>query len=118
MWPESPPWRATWPTPPVAVLIIHGSDDRNVPVEGGASPDYPEQLPYAPLSDVVSRWRAENQCTQTAPVKQEGHVTIRRWDGDAPVELRLVIGGGHEWFPGASEAIADFFAANPWRGGR
>ncbi len=106
------------PGRPVAVLIIHGSDDRNVPVEGGASPDYPEQLPYAPLSDVVSRWRAENQCTETAPVRQEGNVTIRRWNGDAPVELRLVIGGGHQWFPGAGETIADFFAANPWRGGR
>jgi polyhydroxybutyrate depolymerase len=106
------------PGRPVAVLIIHGSDDRNVPVEGGASPDYPEQLPYAPLSDVVSRWRAENQCTATAPVRQEGNVTIRRWDGDAPVELRLVVGGGHEWFDGASQAIGDFFAANPWRGGR
>lgn len=103
------------PSRPVAVLIIHGSDDRNVPVEGGASPDYPEQLPYAPLSDVVSRWRAENQCTDAAPVKQEGNVTIRRWDGDAPVELRLVIGGGHEWFAGTSETIADFFAANPRR---
>jgi len=106
------------PGRPVAVLIIHGSDDRNVPIEGGASPDYPEQLPYAPLSDVVSRWRAENQCTETAPVRQEGNVAIRRWNGDAPVELRLVIGGGHEWFPGAGETIADFFAANPWRGGR
>jgi polyhydroxybutyrate depolymerase len=106
------------PGRPVAVLIMHGSDDRNVPVEGGASPDYPEQLPYAPLSDVVSRWRAENQCTHTAPVRQAGNVTIRRWDGDAPVELHLVIGGGHEWFPRAGQTIADFFAANPWRGGR
>jgi len=106
------------PARPIAVLIIHGSDDRNVPVEGGASPDYPEQLPYAPLSDVVSRWRAENQCTETAPVRQEGNVTIRRWDGDAPVELHLVIGGGHEWFAGASQTIADFFAANTTRAGR
>jgi len=106
------------PARPIAVLIIHGSDDRNVPVEGGASPDNPEQLPYAPLSDVVSRWRAENQCTETAPVRQEGNVTIRRWDGDAPVELHLVIGGGHEWFAGASQTIADFFAANPTRAGR
>ena len=103
------------PSQPIAVLIIHGSDDRSVPVEGGASPDYPDLLPYAPLSDVVGKWRSVNRCIEAAPVRQEGEVTIRRWDGIAPVELHLVIGGGHEWFAGTSAAIADFFAANPRR---
>lgn len=54
------------PANPVDVLIIHGSDDRNVPVEGGTSPDYPDQLPYAPLSDVVRRWTGLNRCTRSA----------------------------------------------------
>jgi len=98
------------PTRPISVLIIHGSDDRNVPVEGGTSADYPDQVSYAPLSDVVRRWRRSNGCTKFAQVRQEGDVTVRRWEGDAPVELRLVVGGGHEWFPGAGTAIADFFA--------
>lgn len=100
---------------PVAVLIIHGSDDRIVPIEGGTSPDHPDLFAYAPLSDVVGRWRRINRCTDAAPVRQQGDVTIRRWDGDAPVELRLVVGGGHEWFAGAGTAIADFFAATAWR---
>ena len=98
------------PTRPISVLIIHGSDDRNVPVEGGTSADYPDQVSYAPLNDVVRRWRRSNGCTKFAQVRQEGDVTVRRWEGDAPVELRLVVGGGHEWFPGAGTAIADFFA--------
>jgi len=29
-----------------------------------------------------------------------------------------VIGGGHEWFAGAGQTIANFFAANPRRAGR
>jgi polyhydroxybutyrate depolymerase len=98
------------PARPISVLIIHGSDDRNVPVEGGTSPDHPDQFAYAPLSDVVRRWRRSNGCTEFAQVRQEGATTIRRWEGDAPVELRLVVGGSHEWFAGASAAIADFFA--------
>lgn len=48
-------------------------------------------------------------------VRQDGDTIIRRWDGDAPVELHLVIGGSHEWFArgeyDASQKIADFFAA-------
>lgn len=104
------------PTQPVAVLIIHGTDDREVPVEGGTSPDSPDLLPYAPLSHVVSRWTVLNRCFGQPTVRQEGDVTIRRWNGAAPVELHLIIGGGHEWFArpeyDASQAIADFFAAN------
>jgi len=113
MWPESPPCagnmadasgstkpcRATGR--PVAVLIMHGSDDRNVPVEGGASPDYPDQLP-TPRSATWSADGAREPVHPDRAVRQEGNVTIRRWDGDAPVELHLVIGGGHEWYPGAA----------------
>jgi polyhydroxybutyrate depolymerase len=101
------------PSRPVAVLVIHGTDDRVVPVEGGTSPLNPDLLGYAPLTDVVLRWRRMNRCTDAAPVQQIGTTTIRRWDGDAPVELRLEVGGGHEWFRWAGRAISDFFAANP-----
>lgn len=89
-------------------------------MEGGTSPDYPDLLPYAPLGDVVSRWTGLNRCFGQPTVRQEGDVTIRRWNGAAPVELHLIISGGHEWFArreyDASQAIADFFAAtNPSR---
>jgi polyhydroxybutyrate depolymerase len=111
----------------VALLAVHGDDDRNVPVEGGLSPLYPGQVAYAPLSDVLRRWRDWNGCADRAEiVKQDGSVSVRRWLGASgvPVELRLLGGGGHAW-PGpqhpptspeaafhASRAIADFFAAS------
>lgn len=102
------------PAQPVAVLMIHGTDDREVPVKGGTSPDYPDLFPYAPLSDVVRRWTGLNRCSGQPTLRQEGDITIRRWDGAARVELHLITGGGHEWFArheyDASQAIADFFA--------
>jgi len=114
------------PARPVALLVIHGLADRNVPIEGGLSPDYPEQVAYAPLSDVLRRWREWNGCGRTREqVSLEGAVTVRRWacETGAPIELRLVNGCGHAW-PSADQAtphsgatfdasrtIADFFAA-------
>jgi len=109
------------PARPVALLVVHGLADRNVPVEGGPSPQYSDQVAYAPLSDVLRKWREWNGCDLAAgQVALAGAVTLRRWAGaGAPVELNLVDGCGHTW-PGsgdvdaafdASRAIADFFAA-------
>ena len=115
------------PERPVALFVVHGLDDRNVPVEGGLSPVYIGQVAYAPLSEVLHRWRDWNDCAdRQETVNQDGPVTMRRWLGAsrAPVELRLLSGGGHAW-PGpqhpptspeaafnASRAIADFFAGS------
>lgn len=118
------------PSRSVALLVIHGTCDRNVPIEGGRGPMYPDQIAYAPLSDVIKRWCAWNGCAyRQATVETAGLVTIRRWSSEAgsPVELRLVVGGTHVW-PGplhpastpdasldASRVIADFFAAHARR---
>jgi polyhydroxybutyrate depolymerase len=113
------------PDRPVAVLAVHGLADRNVPVEGGPSPEYPEQVQYAPLSDVLRKWREWNGCIQAREqVALDGAVTVRRWPHESatPVGLRLVHRCGHAWPRGnratpasgsafdASRAIADFFA--------
>ncbi len=83
------------PARPVGLLVVHGLADRNVPIEGGPSPDYPDQVAYAPLSDVLRRWREWNGCGRAREqVALEGSVTVRRWarETGAPVELRLVDG--------------------------
>jgi poly(3-hydroxybutyrate) depolymerase len=41
------------PARPVALLVVHGLADRSVPIEEGPSPDYPNQVAYASLSDVL-----------------------------------------------------------------
>ena len=113
-------WR---PSRPVAVMVVHGDADLNVPIQGGASPLYPEQIRYAALDQVMGAWRVWNGCDSSAPTERvEGSVLCRTWScGGRPVELRLVIGGSHTW-PGprhrlgtpdagfdASLVIAEFF---------
>lgn len=116
------------PVHPVSLLVIHGTSDRVVPIEGGPSPKYPQYNSYAPLSDVLSAWRSWNQCDSIDGVSEEGPVTTRWWRSSVgcEVELRLIVGGTHTW-PGppkhlppdpdgclnASTVIADFFAAHP-----
>lgn len=119
---------ASAPVRPVPILIVHGTSDRNVPIEGGASPDYPDQIAYAPLSDVVRLWRRMNGCEDVREdVRRTGSATVRSWRcaNAATVELWVIEDGGHAW-PGphclrgspdaevdASRVIADFFEAHP-----
>lgn len=116
------------PSRPISVLTMHGSSDRNVPIEGGVSPDYPDQIPYAPLSDVLRMWLGSNACRHVRDtVRRAGTATVRTWGcpNGARVELWLIERGAHSW-PGlnnppdspdravdASRVIADFFAAHP-----
>jgi polyhydroxybutyrate depolymerase len=116
------------PSKPVPVMVVHGTSDRVVPIEGGPSPKYPQFNSYAPLSDVLSAWRSWNECNSREVVSESGPVTIRTWRSDSgcTVELRLITGGTHTW-PGpprhsppdpdgyldASNVIADFFAVHP-----
>ena len=117
------------PTQPLSLLAMHGTSDRNVPIEGGPSPDYPEQIHYAPLSDVVGLWRGRFACDPRGTVRRSGLATVRRWDcgAERSIELWVLEGGTHAW-PGplnakgtadasmdASHIIADFFAEHSRR---
>ena len=126
----------------VSLLAIHGTDDRNVPIDGGAGPDevaYFKERPglmvaeddlitYAALSDVVAFWRRANHCSETEMVESSRSSATRRWRGPngVCVEVLRIAGGTHVWpgpahSPGpdasvdASEVIADFFVHHPRR---
>ena len=129
------------PAAPVSLVAIHGTDDRNVPIDGGAGPDeiaYFKEHPdlmvfeddlitYAALSDVVAFWRRVNHCSDTEEIEDLHLAEIRRWRGPdgVCVEVLRIAGGTHVW-PGpahsqaspdasvdASEVIADFFVRHP-----
>ncbi len=113
------------PTLPVAVLVIHGTDDPIIPYEGDG--DY---LPSIPAW--IAAWAQRNQCELT-PVVDHAHGTVNResWGdcaGNASVMSYTIDGGGHVW-PGsgfgpgpyldgpapdvyATDIIWDFFEAN------
>jgi polyhydroxybutyrate depolymerase len=111
---------ACQPDQPVSVLAIHGSADTEVPIQGGGR--------FAPLEDVVGRWRELNDCASAESVTRRGPVTARTWRcaAGADVTALVVQGAGHTW-PGlplsslpwgpaasldASRVIADFFEAH------
>jgi polyhydroxybutyrate depolymerase len=108
------------PDRPVSVLAIHGSADAVVPIQGGGR--------FAPLEDVISRWRELNGCASAASATRGGPVTAMTWRCQAGSDVTAVVvqGAGHTW-PGlplnglpwgarqsldASRVIADFFEAH------
>jgi len=116
------------PDRPVSVLAIHGSADPEIPIEGGRSRLAAEEVAYAPLADVIARWRDLDGCATTPLVADQASINRTTWvcRNHSEVTTLVVNGGGHIW-PGApianapwaasasldaSRAIADFFAAH------
>jgi polyhydroxybutyrate depolymerase len=116
------------PDRPVSVLAIHGSDDPEIPIEGGRSRVVQEEVAYAPMADVIQVWRELDGCFSKKTVTDQGPATRTLWSCGAgsQVEVMVVQGAGHAW-PGApivnppwgpaagldaSRTIADFFAAH------
>lgn len=106
------------PERPVSVLAIHGSADSEVPIAGGGR--------FAPLGDVMARWRELDVCAGEGSRHVTGPATAVAWQCKSGTEVRSVViqGAGHVW-PGtplssvpwgpaasldASQTIADFFA--------
>ena len=121
------------PARPVSVLIIHGTADENLPYDGGAGRKALSPHEVHPVSYAVDRWRAVDQCRDSARVVVTGGVTHSTRtpcaDGTA-VELYRIEGGGHAWPGGqrmsrildapstaldATRVAWDFFSSHPRR---
>lgn len=117
---------------PVSILHVHGTADRNVPIEGGIGPKSIEQHPYPPVARSIAFWAARDDCRNDPIVSVPAPgVTLRSYPlctlGIA-VDYYVIEGGAHAW-PGGrrlarfldepSQAIAAtpliwrFFAAHP-----
>lgn len=117
------------PRQPVSVLDIHGSADPEVPIEGGRSRVNVEEVSYAPLHEVIARWRAIDGCAASPATTVSNASRLTAWPcrNGSVVESLVVNGAGHT-YPGAlifnapgsaaasldgSRVIADFFASLP-----
>ncbi len=113
----------------LSVLAINGAEDPEIPIAGGPSRVLREGIDYAPLDDVIGRWRELDGCAAPASQTASGSSTSRAWRcaGGSEVRSVVVAGGGHAW-PGtglinppwspaaafdAPGTIAGFFAAHP-----
>jgi polyhydroxybutyrate depolymerase len=125
-------------TRPMPVIAFHGTDDFEVPFEGGLDAggfDYRLALDNTtPDDDVMQAWAAHNGCTsgrQESTVTSEVRlVTYTGCDDGADVLLYIVDGGGHTW-PGsfdlpplgyttqdisATDLMLEFFQLHPMPG--
>jgi polyhydroxybutyrate depolymerase len=78
------------PSEPVAVMDLHGTEDRNLPIEGGIGPESTAGVAFPPVDESLE------------PLREAG--------GD--VELVPVEGADHAWMPDASERLWAFLSEN------
>jgi polyhydroxybutyrate depolymerase len=109
------------PARPVSILEMHGTDDSNVPYDGGAvfngaaSPS---------VAAVMQSWATLDGCAGNSTQSQSGITKTSAWKnckGGNIVQLDTVVGGHHTWFgstidpvpgePNANATIWSFFSS-------
>jgi polyhydroxybutyrate depolymerase len=121
---DAPEWHIPKPAKPVAMMIVHGLADDDVPYEGGVSRHRGGTRTYWSVGESVKFWVANNGCGQrTADTYfNQGRVQLKSWKNcrqNADVTLLLIKGWGHVW-PGPyftselaeTDPLRDFDAAN------
>ena len=117
---------------PVSVLHIHGTADRNVPIEGGVGPKSIVKYPYPPVERSIAFWAAWDDCGKDPIASSPApRVTLRSYPLCAlgvAVDYYVIEGGTHAWPGGkrlakfldepsnaldATKLIWQFFADHP-----
>jgi polyhydroxybutyrate depolymerase len=99
---DAPEWRIPKPAKPVAMLIVHGLADDDVPYKGGVSRHRGGTRTYLSVEASVGFWVANNGCKQRLADRyvNDGRVRLESWGScrdDADVTLMLIEGWGHVW---------------------
>ena len=83
----------------IPVMIIHGTEDENVPISGGSGAMSLAGVSYRPLADTVKLIIRSRQCLAPVDSTQNGRIRVSsyRCSKGAPVVVVVVIGGGHAW---------------------
>lgn len=108
------------PERPVSILAIHGTDDGQVPYEGGPTSGAPDPVRSQP--ELIDAWAELNGCADVPQAETVELVDTSSWTdcpGGVSVSLLTVRGGGHTWFSeefdraagavDATQVITDFF---------
>jgi polyhydroxybutyrate depolymerase len=104
------------PSRPVSVFATNGASDPVVPYNGGGMIGRGGPSDILPPAETAGRWRDLDRCPG-APVEDAVTAEVHRFTasgcaGGTEVVFARVDGGGHEWFGGASDASAQFFATH------
>jgi polyhydroxybutyrate depolymerase len=90
------------PEHPVSLLHIHGTADRNHPIDGGRGEGI-SGVSFRPAIDGVRRFVEANGCRPAAVVNRDGDVEVQRWLGcrdGTEVAFVTIDGASHAW-PGS-----------------
>ncbi len=90
----------------VSLLHIHGSDDQNVPMRGGAGAMSAARASYPPVMEGISLFERRNRCSASGSVSRPASDTVcstSACDGGDQVAFCEVTPGGHAW-PGIEPA--------------
>ncbi|HZZ72907.1 MAG TPA: PHB depolymerase family esterase [Pirellulales bacterium] len=91
------------PQRPVPILHIHGLKDQNAAFNGGIGANAISKIEHRPVRDVIKWWCAVDHCDDK-PTKVEKTAdyiheiyTPRAGEDGAPIELYMLLEGGHTW---------------------
>ena len=88
------------PSRPMPVLVIHGSADRNLPIDGGVGAKAFAVHEVRSLASAIDFWRRHDGCSQSARSAVDGVVRRMSYsscNGGSEVEVVTIEGGGHSW---------------------
>lgn len=92
------------PAQPVAILHFHGTNDQNVPYNGGQGADSLTQTDFRSVQDTLAFWVAHNQCSETTQNEDFAdieHIVYTGCAQNGAVEAYTIVNGGHAW-PGGN----------------
>jgi polyhydroxybutyrate depolymerase len=95
------------PRHPVAIFHVHGENDQNVPLQGGAGRLTTRGNSWPPVEDGLNFWRRHNGCAiEKRETFHDDETTCWRYVGheNGDVEFCLVKRGGHAW-PGSTPRL-------------
>jgi polyhydroxybutyrate depolymerase len=87
---------------PLTVVAIHGTDDQNVPINGGVGPKGTTGVDNPSLAQTLAPFLAADGCPRNPQVSRAPPLTTSVWScaGGRSVTTRIVDGAGHQW-PGS-----------------
>jgi polyhydroxybutyrate depolymerase len=104
------PWRFCTDQRPVPMIAFHGTEDPDVPYNGGSS--WISATPFPNVPSWTAHWARRNRCASdpvdSAVALDVIRRTYRECADAAPVVLYTIRGGGHTW-PGGKR-LPEWFA--------